>query len=132
MLVTLGDVDSAGVLFFASVYRWHERVFFEWMSEVGQPLEKILEEGRGLPVRSSWAEYPAGAALGENLHLTRRVIDTTETEFVFQTTWQGASGATVADVHTKHVACQRDDGTDRFRRRAIWPELRSALATLEP
>jgi acyl-CoA thioesterase FadM len=131
MLVTLGDVDSAGVLFFASVYRWHERVFFEWLMEVHQPLQKTLESGRGLPVRSSWADYPASATLGENLELTRRVIGTTGTEFVFQTSWQGPSGMTVAEVNTKHVACERDSDSGRFVRRAIWPELRTALTALE-
>jgi YbgC/YbaW family acyl-CoA thioester hydrolase len=129
MLVTMGDVDSAGVIFFASVYRWHERAFFEWLGEIGQPLRGVLDSGRGLPVRASWAEYPAPASLGDDLVLTRSVSALAETEFVFQTTWRSSAGI-VAEVSTQHVACRRDTSSDRFVRSPIWPELHAILLDL--
>lgn len=126
MLVTLGDVDSAGVLFFASVYRWHERVFFEWLAEIGQPLQEILSTGRGLPVRSSSAEYPSSAVLGDDLSVSRRVSELAGTEFVFQTAWSTGERR-VAEVSTKHVTCGRNEANGLFVRRPIWPELRAQL-----
>ncbi|GAA1817875.1 hypothetical protein GCM10009749_29930 [Agromyces neolithicus] len=131
MLVVLGDVDAAGVLYFATVYRWHESTFTNWLAEHGIPLEQILSSGRGLPVRTSWADYPSAARLGDDVRVTRSIAELTETDFVFETTWRdAASGRVVATVSTKHVACERDAGSGLFWRTPIWESLRSALLAL--
>lgn len=131
MLVVLGDVDAAGVLYFATVYRWHEASLTAWLAEQGQPLEEILGSDRGLPVRRSWADYPSPARLGDTLSVRRAVHALSDTDFVFETTWrQSSSGRVVATVSTKHVSCERDARTGVFGRAPIWPDLRMALLAL--
>lgn len=128
MLVVMGDVDAAGVLYFGSVFRWHERSFSEWLARIGSPLEEILAAGRALPVRSAGAEYPSSAGLGDELTAVARVHGVTETEFVYETQWTSArSGQLVAVVETRHVACEADPQSGRFVRRPIWAELAAQM-----
>lgn len=132
-MVVLGDVDAAGVLYFGNVFRWHEEVFTRWLSDVGMPLETLFASGRGLPVRSSWAEYPASAGLGEALSVTVAVSDLRDTEFVFTTDWRSENTErTVSSVSTRHVACVKDADSGYFVRTDVWPELREHLQRLTP
>lgn len=130
-MVVLGDVDAAGVLYFASVFRWHERVFTEWLSSIAWPLHELLDSGRGLPIRSSWADYPSSARLGETLKVVVSVHDVKGTEFVFRTRWTSAAGRVVSEVSTLHVACERETESGYFVRTSIWGGLRDALASLD-
>ncbi|MEN2739592.1 acyl-CoA thioesterase [Microbacterium sp. X-17] len=130
-LIVLGDVDAAGVLYFGNVFRWHEEVFTRWLAQVDVPLHGLFGTGRGLPVRSSWAEYPASARLGETLKMTPAVTSLRDTEFVFETTWcEEVFSREVLRVSTRHVACVKDEDTGFFVRTSIWPGLRKALQTL--
>lgn len=130
-MVVLGDVDAAGVLYFGNVFRWHEEVFTRWLSTVGFPLEALFASGRGLPVRSSWAEYPASAGLGETLSVTVSITELHDTEFVFTTDWRSEnSKRTVSTVSTRHVSCVKDEDSAFFVRTAIWPRLREHLQGL--
>lgn len=128
LMVVLGDVDAAGVLYFASVFGWHERVFTEWLTRVEWPLAGLLEAGRGLPIRRSWADYPSSARLGDYLEMAQSVFEVEETQFVFQTEWSAAAGNVVAVVRTLHVACERDPETGYFVRVPIWAQLSEHLA----
>jgi acyl-CoA thioesterase FadM len=130
MLIVMGDVDAAGVLYFGTVFRWHERCFTEWLAEGGSPLEGILASRRALPVRSASADYPSSAGLGDRVEPARRVHAVTETDFVFETSWtSSASGRTVAVVSTRHVACApRADGGG-FVRIPLWGELIAQVAS---
>lgn len=126
MLVVLGDVDAAGVLYFGAVFRWHERELSEWMASIGQPFEQVFLKGRGIPVRSAEAEYPNPASLGTELSVELRCSDVQESQFVFETTWKRADGRVAALVRTLHIACERDS-SERFRRTSIWAELQHAI-----
>jgi YbgC/YbaW family acyl-CoA thioester hydrolase len=131
-MVVLGDVDAAAVLYFATVFRWHEEVFTRWLSAAGFPLGDLFASGRGLPVRSSWAEYPASAKLGEILSATASITALRDTEFVFTTEWRSDdTDRTVVTVSTKHVSCVKDADSGYFVRADVWPQLREQLQHLE-
>ena len=37
ILVTMADVDAAGIIYFASPLRWAEKLFTTWAHEMGHP-----------------------------------------------------------------------------------------------
>lgn len=100
--VSLGDVDSAQVIYFATVFRWHEQSFSEWLAKEYVPLSRVLASGHGLPVVSCSATYTASIRQDDKLTLDSWVYDIGRSSFTFGTTI--LSGETVAGtVETRHV-----------------------------
>lgn len=128
MLVVLGDTDAAGVIYNATAFHWHERRFTEWLADAGMPLQDILEQGRGLPVRRADADFVGVARLGDRLAVEERFIDVEATQFTFESRWtQDATGQPVLTVRSTHVACDRSGPDGRFARTRVWGELRAAI-----
>ncbi|WP_162159046.1 acyl-CoA thioesterase [Arthrobacter sp. I3] len=100
--VALGDVDSALVIYFAAVFRWHEQSFSEWLAQRYMPLSRILAAGRGLPVVNSSASYAASIRQDDAVTLDSWVSDVGRSSFTFGTTVL-CSGTVAATVETRHV-----------------------------
>ena len=129
MLVVLGDTDAAGVIYHATAFHWHERRFTEWLAEAGMPLQDILAEGRGLPVRRADADFLGVVRLGDRLAVQERFVDVEDTQFTFETRWTHlASGRSVLTVRSTHVACERSGPDARFSRTRLWEIMRAAIA----
>ncbi|MDR7083350.1 acyl-CoA thioester hydrolase [Arthrobacter ginsengisoli] len=100
--VALGDVDSALVIYFAAVFRWHEQSFSEWLAQRYMPLSRILASGRGLPIVNCSASYAASIRQDDIVTLDSWVSNAGRSSFTFGTTV--LSGGTVAaTVETRHV-----------------------------
>lgn len=67
--VSMADVDAAGVLYFASPYRWMEELFSGWLRDLGHPLVDLLHGQAVCPCVSSCARYPAPAVVDDELEV---------------------------------------------------------------
>lgn len=107
--VALSDVDSAQVIYFAAVFRWHEQNLSEWLAHKYMPLSRILAEGRGLPVVNCSATYSASIRQDDTVTLNSWVDRVGRSSFTFGTTI--VSGETAAaTVETRHVWVEAGPG----------------------
>lgn len=125
--ISLGDVDSAQVIYFPTVYRWHEYNFSEWLAANFLPLREILASNFGLPVVHSSAEYLSPLHQDDSVTLESRVADIGRTSLTFRTdVLEGAQVAVI--VETKHVWVTCSPAGE-FKAAAFPAELAAALAT---
>ncbi len=47
--VAMAEVDVAQI-HFTALHRWIDRGLSEWLSEVGHPFTRLLDEGPGVPI----------------------------------------------------------------------------------
>lgn len=128
--VALGDVDSAQVIYFAAVFRWHEQSFSEWLAQRYMPLSRVLASGSGLPVVSCSAAYPASIRQDDIVTLNSWVADIGQSSFTFGTTV--LSGDTIATtVETRHVWVEARPG-GAFKSADLPPALRLEVGELAP
>lgn len=105
--VVLGDVDTAGVVYFANVFRWHEQNLSEWLAQAFEPLGSILARGSALPVVACSAEFPGTIHQDDVLTLESCIAELGTSSFLFRTAMgNGPSPACV--VETRHVWCERN------------------------
>jgi YbgC/YbaW family acyl-CoA thioester hydrolase len=100
--VALGDVDAAQVIYFPSVFRWHEYNFSEWLATQFMPLSKIFASGFGLPVVSCSATYSAAIHQDDRMTLQSSITDVGTSSFTFSTRISN-EGTEAATVETRHV-----------------------------
>ncbi|WP_410557460.1 acyl-CoA thioesterase [Arthrobacter globiformis] len=103
----LGDVDSAQVIYFASVFRWHEYNMSEWLAERFTPLRHLLESGHGLPVVSCSADYGKPILQDDVLELESWVSGVSRSSFLFSTNVL-RDAVHMGTVTTRHVWTERD------------------------
>lgn len=77
----MGDVDAAGILYFASPYRWLEELLSGWFFEIGHPLSSLLHGGTGCPSVASAAQYLAPVGLDDHLDVALYPSGTGTTSF---------------------------------------------------
>jgi YbgC/YbaW family acyl-CoA thioester hydrolase len=107
--VVLGDVDSAGVVYFANVFRWHEQNLSEWLAQCFEPLGSILARGCGLPVVACSSEFPGAIRQDDVLTLESCITEVGTSSFLFRTTMSNGA-LLVCVVDTRHVWCERKTG----------------------
>ena len=79
--VIMGDVDAAGILYFAAPYRWLEEAFTGWLKQVGHPLGASLREGSGCPCVTSATSYSVPLVLDDEIDLSLRASSIGTTSF---------------------------------------------------
>ncbi|PXY16710.1 hypothetical protein BA062_38610 [Prauserella flavalba] len=67
--VTMGDVDAAGILYFAAPYRWLEELLTGWWKATGHPLSEMLRSGSGCPSVASAARYSRPLTVDDEIAL---------------------------------------------------------------
>ncbi|MFF2244307.1 acyl-CoA thioesterase [Arthrobacter sp. NPDC058130] len=126
--VSLGDTDSARVIYFAAVFRWHEQSFSQWLADRYVPLSQILDSGFALPVVSCSAAYPAPLRQDNVVLLQSWTTAVGTSSFTFGTTVV-SNGAVAVSVETTHVWVER--GSDGAFSSAAFPSvLRNALTSV--
>lgn len=55
--VVMGDTDAAGVIYFAAPLHWAERMFTEYLAEIGEGTSAMLRDGRGFPLVHMDVDY---------------------------------------------------------------------------
>ena len=112
--VPMADVDAAGILYYASPYRWKEVLFTTWLAETGHPLREMLESGVGMPCVRSSASYLEPVRLDDVLHQTLTAAWLGRSSLGLQMDARTSSGTLVVQVRTTNVWLAEDaDGRMR-------------------
>lgn len=78
-LVTMADVDAAGIIYFASPLRWAEKLYTHWIHGLGHPHRQMFSEGIATPAVNVTVDYRSHLSLDDEirLELTTAAIGTT-------------------------------------------------------
>ena len=107
--VPLHDTDSAGVVFFAHVFRHAHDAFETFMGDIGFDLGGILHEGRyHLPLSHAEADYLLPIRHGDRVLVKLHVSNLSEASFALEYTFSDDEGNTLATARTVHVLVDRD------------------------
>lgn len=124
LTIPLQDIDAAGVVFFAHLFRYAHEAYEAWMAENGLGLAGIIQKGAWhLPLVHAEADYHLPLRHGESLSLLLEVERLGESAFTLCHTLEDDSGRQRATVRTVHVAI---DAQSR-QKRPLPDELRELL-----
>lgn len=131
--VAMGDVDAAGILYFAAPYRWMEELFTGWLKGIGHPVSSMLRSGLACPCVASAATYPAPLSLDDEITLTLRPSSIGTTSFSVTAEAQRVVDGVVAVRASGWHVWASFEGPDRpdITPRALPEWLQSELASYE-
>lgn len=105
LTVPLQDIDAAGVVFFAHLFRYAHDAYEHFMRELGFPLERIITEARyHLPLVHAEADYRQAITHGEELVIQLQLTELGEKRFKLHYHCLDTAGRPRAELHTVHVA----------------------------
>ena len=123
--VALHDVDAAGVIFFAHLFRHAHDALEAFMGHIGYDLPTILEQEQyGFPVVHSEADYFKPLRYGEKVCVRAEVARLGHASFEMAYGFQNEAGEAVARIRTVHVVVDKTQGKSM----ALPDGLRSAFA----
>ena len=100
----LYDMDAAGVLFFGHLFRHLHDAYESLMTDIGQPLPVLLEQGAVLlPITHSEADYRHPIRYGMELGIELAIPDIGEDGFDIVYRILDEGGALYATARTRHV-----------------------------
>lgn len=79
--ISMGDVDAAGILYFAAPYPWLEDAFTGWLKQCGHPLSSLLSNGFGCPCVTSATSYHVPLVLDDELSVSLNASSIGRTSF---------------------------------------------------
>lgn len=107
--IPLQDIDAAGVVFFAHLFRYAHETYEQFMREIGFPLAQIIRDGEfHLPLVHAEADYQQAIRHGEELVIVLRVDELSDRRFNLAYQCMDASGKQRASIRTVHVAAAVD------------------------
>ena len=120
--ISLGDVDAAGVLFFARLFEFVQRAFESHLDDCGLSLAKCLDEGIVAPVVHAEADYRAPLRLGDAITIEVSVESIGDSSVRMAYIVRKQDGTLAAEALVVHV-CIGPDG----RSVPVSERLRAAL-----
>jgi YbgC/YbaW family acyl-CoA thioester hydrolase len=69
VLVTMADVDAAGIIYFASPLRWAEKLYTHWIHGLGHSQRQMFSEGIATPAVHVTIDYRSHLSLDDELRL---------------------------------------------------------------
>jgi 1,4-dihydroxy-2-naphthoyl-CoA hydrolase len=123
--IPIQDIDAAGIVFFAHLFRYAHETYEHFMEHVDYPLKRLLEEGQLLlPLVHSEADFRQPLLHGEKLQVELHVRTIKNSSFILGYRMLDENGTERASLETVHVA------VDKATRKPVnLPEaLRKALA----
>jgi len=103
--VPFQDIDAAGVVFFAHLFRYAHESYEALMTHIGFPLHGLLREQRHLlPLVHAEADYRQPLELGDTLHIQVTVEALGESSFTLRYHIEDDQQQEHASVQTVHVA----------------------------
>jgi YbgC/YbaW family acyl-CoA thioester hydrolase len=142
-LVTMADVDAAGIIYFATPLRWAEKLYSLWLHGLGHPHRQMFAEGVATPAVNVTADYRSHLSLDDEvrLELTAARIGATSFTLRLEAFMERCGGpatrprrsVAAVDVQTTHVFSRYThpsygDGA-RTEKQPLPQWLRSALET---
>lgn len=129
--VPMGDVDAAGVLYYAACYPWKEQMFTTWLADIGRPLVELLDRGCGLPCVASGAEYHRPVRLDDVLEQVLVCEHVGNRSLRLRLDVVAESGELAVEVRTTNVWVERDqDGRQTSAELPAW--LREQVSSRRP
>lgn len=126
--VTLHDVDAAGVLFFAQLFRHAHDAYESWMSSLGFPLDEMIRQGIiGLPVVHAEADYRKPLRHGDAIRVKLAVAEIGARRFSIEYRFERAPGEPAASARTIHVCTDHREGASGALPDDLAAALRSQL-----
>ncbi|MFM1892805.1 MAG: hypothetical protein RLZ44_1882 [Pseudomonadota bacterium] len=108
-VVALHDIDAAGVMFFAHLFRHAHDAYEAFMAELGLPLSEVIRQRRWLlPLVHAEADYRAPLRHGERIEVRLAVEDLGTSAFTLGYRFQDAAGNVRATAKTVHVHLAAD------------------------
>jgi acyl-CoA thioesterase FadM len=110
-LVTMGDTDASGLIFYPAVSRWAAETFDHWLIAIGDSLKKMLSRGRATPIVHVAAEIRAPLGLSDVIDTTLSVkhVGTTSMQLRFECV--RGDGVLAVVVETTHVFVRLEKGS---------------------
>lgn len=112
-LVTMADVDAAGIIYFASPLRWAENAYTHWMHDLGHPHRQLFSEGIATPTVNVTADYRSHLSLDDEIRLVLTTARIGTTSFTLrleahpephgEPAPQPGAGTAAVEVRTTHV-----------------------------
>jgi len=129
LTVPFQDIDAAGVVFYAHLFRYAHEAYEHFMQQIGCSLQELLAEGSYLlPLVHAEADYRRPLRHGDKLHLELRLEKLGQTSFTLGYRVLGEDRTEHARLETVHVALDRTT-----QRPLILPDtLREAMHRCNP
>jgi 4-hydroxybenzoyl-CoA thioesterase len=130
-LVTMGDTDASGLIFYPAVSRWAAETFDHWLLAVDTSLKELFARGQGTPIVHVAADIRAPLGLSDVVQTTLSVahIGTTSMRLRFECI--RADGELAVVVETTHVFVRLEQdggfGPPRIQKEPIPPWFRELL-----
>jgi YbgC/YbaW family acyl-CoA thioester hydrolase len=122
--IRFSQVDSAGIAFFSRVYEICHDAFEALLAKADMPLGFVIEEqGWGMPVVRSEADYAAPMRLGEEVVVTVTVERLGNSSVTFSYSVDGTDGVHRVRVRLTHAFLD----TETFRARSVPESFAPAL-----
>jgi 1,4-dihydroxy-2-naphthoyl-CoA hydrolase len=110
--VALHDVDAAGVMFFAHLFRHAHDAYEALMGAVGQPLDRLIRERRTLlPLVRAEADYRSPMRHGQDVIVDVCVAEIGTSSFRLHYRFSDGHGGTLATAQTVHAHLDPDRGS---------------------
>lgn len=112
--VALHDIDAAGVLFFAHLFRHAHDAYESWLRALGHPLAGMLREQRiALPLVHAEADYHEPLRHGDEIEVRLEPVDVRASRFAVRYRFINGTGTQVASARTVHCCIDPDSGAAR-------------------
>lgn len=134
LTVTLHDIDAAGVMFFAHVFKYAHDAYEQWMTQQGFSLAQILREHQfALPLVHAAADYHAPLRHGDVVDVILSIAELKSSSFTLEYQFVPLAGQSVNSINqmnqpavtvtTVHVCIHQQSG----KKRALPPGLVNLL-----
>ena len=118
------DIDAAGIVFFAHLFRYAHEAYERFMAHIGHSLVDVLEQGDYLlPLVHAEADYKAPLRLGQSITIELKVKSLGAGAFTLYFRFLSNDDQVLATAETGHVVVDKENGKP-----AVIPDaLRTAL-----
>lgn len=124
---SLHDIDAAGVLFFAHLYRHAHDAYEAFMSDIGFSLDKVIRENILLPLIHSEADFLQPISHGNKVCIQLQIKKIGNSSFTVTYRFTGNSDQHLATALTTHVYMDRADHKSKKIPDALRKELAKYL-----
>jgi len=125
---TLHDIDAAGVLFFAHLYRHAHDAYEAFMSDIGFSLDEIIRNNSKLPLVHSEAEFLQPIRHGDRVTIVLQIKNIGISSFTVNYRFTGEQGRQLATASTTHVHLDADGKKNSALPDALHTELSKYLS----
>ena len=125
---SLHDIDAAGVLFFAHLYRHAHDAYEAFMSDIGFSLDKVIRDNIVLPLIHSEADFLHPIRHGDRICIRLQIKKVGNSSFSVIYHFTGNQDKQLATALTTHVYLDRNDHKSKTLPDNLRDELAKYLA----